>query len=328
MAEMVTRNAPDAWPVLPYTEWADTLATLHMWTQIVGKLRLTLSPWLNQSWHVTSYVTARGMSTSTMPCGDKLLQIEFDFIDHALRIAVSDGQTRSLPLKPQTVADFYNELMAALKSLGISVQIHASPNEVEEAIPFAEDTVHKTYDKQQANLLWQALAQSTRVFDHFRARFTGKCSPVQFFWGSFDLAVTRFSGRPAPAHPGGAPNCPDRIMVEAYSEEVSSVGFWPGNAEAPDPIFYSYIYPTPDGFADSAILPDAAFWLADLGEFALPYEAVRGSKNPDATLTDFLQSTYAAAADLADWDRTRLERPAGYTPANPSGSGHPTGASH
>ena len=325
MAEIVTRNSPvasDAWPELPYTEWTDTLATLHMWTQIVGKLRLTLSPWLNQSWHVSSYVTARGMSTSTMPYGDKLLQIEFDFIDHALRIAVSDGQTRSLPLKPQAVADFYNELMAALESLGISVQIHASPNEVEVAIPFAEDTVHKTYDKQQAKLLWQALAQSTRVFDQFRARFTGKCSPVQFFWGSFDLAVTRFSGRPAPTHPGGAPNCPDRVMVEAYSEEVSSVGFWPGNADAPEPIFYSYIYPTPERFADSSIRPDAAFWLADLGEFALPYKAVRGSRNPDATLTDFLQSTYAAAADLAGWDRARLERPAGYTPAHPSGSDH------
>ncbi len=325
MAKMVTRTAPvspDAWPKLPYTEWTDTLATLHRWTQIVGKLRLTLSPWLNQSWHVTSYVTARGMTTSAIPCGSRLFQIEFDFIDHALNIVVSDGQTRTLPLKPQTVADFYHELMASLDSLGISAQIHAAPNEVEEAIPFAEDTIHKAYDKQQANLLWQALLQSARVFGQFRARFTGKCSPVHFFWGAFDLAVTRFSGRPAPVHPGGAPNCPDWVMVEAYSEEVSSAGFWPGNAEAPEPIFYSYIYPTPDGFADSAVRPDAAFWLADLGEFALPYEAVRGSDDPDATLTEFLQSTYAAAADMAGWDRARLERPAGYTPTNPSGSDH------
>ena len=325
MAKMVTRTAPvspDAWPKLPYTEWTDTLATLHRWTQIVGKLRLTLSPWLNQSWHVTSYVTARGMTTSAIPCGSRLFQIEFDFVDHALNIVVSDGQTRTLPLEPQTVADFYHELMASLDSLGISAQIHAAPNEVEEAIPFAEDTIHKAYDEQQANLLWQALLQSARVFGQFRARFTGKCSPVHFFWGALDLAVTRFSGRPAPVHPGGVPNCPNWVMVEAYSEEVSSAGFWPGNAEAPEPIFYSYIYPTPDGFADSAVHPDAAFWLAELGEFALPYEAVRGSDDPDATLTEFLQSTYAAAADIAGWDRAGLERPAGYTPTNPSGSDH------
>jgi len=293
-----------------------------MWTQIVGKVRLTLSPWLNQSWHVTSYVTARGMTTSAVPYGSRLFQIEFDFINHTLIIAVSDGQTRTLPLKPQTVADFYHELMASLDSLGISAQIHAEPNEVEDAIPFAEDTAHKTYEKQQVTLLWKALVQSARVFGEFRARFIGKCSPVHFFWGSLDLAVTRFSGNSAPAHPGGAPHCPDWVMVEAYSEEVSSAGFWPGNAEAPEPIFYSYIYPTPDGFADSAVRPDAAFWLADLGEFALPYEAVRSSNDPDATLTKFLQSTYAAAADIAGWDRASLERPAGYTPTNPSGSGH------
>jgi hypothetical protein len=325
MAKIVTKTSPvspDAWPALPYTEWADTLATLHMWTQIVGKLRLTLSPWLNQSWHVTSYVTARGMTTSAIPYGSRLFQIEFDFIDHALNIAVSDGQSRTLALKPQTVADFYHELMASLDSLGISVQIHEAPNEVETAIPFAEDTTHKAYDKQQANLLWRALLQSARVFGQFRARFAGKCSPVHFFWGAMDLAVTRFSGRPAPVHPGGVPNCPNWVMVEAYSEEVSSAGFWPGNAEAPEPIFYSYIYPAPDGFADSAVRPDAAFWLADLGEFALPYEAVRGSDDPDAALTEFLQSTYAAAADMAGWNRARLERPAGYTPTNPSGSDH------
>lgn len=262
------------------------------------------------------------MTTSAIPYGGKLFQIEFDFIDHALNIVVSDGQSRALALKPQTVADFYDELMASLTSLGISVQTHAAPNEVEEAIPFAEDTVHRSYDREQAQLLWQALVQSARVFGQFRARFTGKCSPVHFFWAALDLAVTRFSGRPAPLHPGGAPNCPNWVMVEAYSEEVSSAGFWPGNAEAPEPIFYSYIYPTPDGFADSAVRPDAAFWLADLGEFALPYEAVRGSDDPDAALTEFLQSTYAAAADIAGWDRAGLERPAGYTPTNPSGSNH------
>ena len=318
------KNSPvsaTAWPELPYTDWTDTLATLHMWTQIVGKVRLTLSPWLNQSWHVTSYVTARGMTTSVIPYGSRLFQIEFDFINHALIIAVNDGQTRTLPLEPRTVADFYDKLMASLDSLGISAQIHASPNEVEVAIPFAEDTAHKTYDKQQATLLWKALVQSARVFGEFRARFIGKCSPVHFYWGSFDLAVTRFSGNSAPAHPGGAPHCPDWVMDEAYSEEVSSAGFWPGNAEAPEPIFYSYAYPTLDGFAGSAVGPDAAFWLAILGEFALPYEAVRSSKDPDATLTKFLQSTYVAAADMAGWDRANLERPAGYTPTNPSGSG-------
>ena len=311
----------NAWPELPYSDWADTLATLHMWTQIVGKVRLTLSPWLNQSWHVTSYVTARGLATSAIPYGSKLFQIEFDFINHSLNIAVSDGQTRTLPLERRTVADFYRELMALLESLGISVQIHAEPNEVEDAIPFAEDTAHKTYDKQHAELLWKAMVQAARVFGEFRARFTGKCSPVHFYWGSFDLAVTRFSGNAAPTHPGGAPHCPDWVMAEAYSEEVSSVGFWPGNADMPEPIFYSYIYPTPKGFADSAIAPDAAFWLADLGEFALPYEAVRSANDPDATLIEFLQSTYAAAADMAGWDRAKLERPAGYTPTNPTGSG-------
>jgi len=292
-----------------------------MWTQIVGKVRLTLSPWLNQSWHVTSYVTARGLTTSAIPYGSRLFQIEFDFIKHSLNIVVSDGQTRTLPLERRTVADFYHELMASLDSLGISVQIHAEPNEVEDAIPFAEDTVHKTYDKQQATLLWKAMVQSARVFGKFRARFTGKCSPVHFYWGSFDLAVTRFSGNAAPTHPGGAPHCPDWVMAEAYSEEVSSAGFWPGNVDMPEPIFYSYIYPTPAGFADSAVGPDAAFWLTDLGEFALPYETVRSANDPDATLTEFLQSTYAAAADMAGWDRASLERPAGYTPTNPTGSG-------
>ena len=317
------KNSPisaNAWPELPYSDWTDTLATLHMWTQIVGKVRLTLSPWLNQSWHVTSYVTVRGLTTSAIPYGSRLFQIEFDFINHSLNIAVSDGQTRTLPLERRTVADFYHELMASLDSLGISVQIHAEPNEVEDAIPFAEDTAHKTYDKQQAALLWKAMVQSARVFGEFRARFTGKCSPVHFYWGSFDLAVTRFSGNAAPTHPGGAPHCPDWVMVEAYSEEVSSAGFWPGNADMPEPIFYSYIYPTPAGFADSAVGPDAAFWLTDLGEFALPYEAVRSANDPDATLTEFLQSTYAAAADMAGWDRASLERPAGYTPTNPTGS--------
>ena len=307
------------WPALPYKEWTDTCATLHMWTQIVGKVQLELSPWVNHSWHVTSFVGARGLTTPPIPSGERTFQIEFDFIDHVLGIAVSDGQTRSLPLGPPTVADFYRDFMAALDSLGIEVRIRAVPNEVEEPIPFAEDRAHGVYEKDHAHLLWRAQVQSARVFNAFRARFIGKCSPVHFFWGAPDLAVTRFSGRPAPKHPGGFPNLPDVVTVEAYSHEVSSCGFWPGNASAPDPIFYSYAYPTPEGFAESPVRPDAAFWLADLGEFVLPYEAVRTSDDPDATLTAFLESTYEAAANLAQWDRAALERPVGYTPYEPAG---------
>ena len=311
--------SPDAWPALPYKEWTDTCATLHMWTQIVGKVQLELSPWINHSWHVTSFVSARGLTTPPIPYGERTLQVEFDFVDHELRVAVSNGQICSLPLQPQTVADFYRDFMAALESLGIDVRIHAVPNEVDEPIPFAEDRVHGAYDKDHAHLLWRAQVQSARVFNAFRARFIGKCSPVHCFWGALDLAVTRFSGRPAPRHPGGIPNLPDVVTVEAYSHEVSSCGFWPGNASAPDPIFYSYAYPTPEGFAESSVRPDAAFWLADLGEFVLPYEVVRTADDPDATLTAFLESTYEAAANLAQWDRADLERPAGYTPYKPAG---------
>lgn len=314
-----TSTPPDAWPVLPSNEWTDTLATLHMWMQIVGKVQLELSPWVNHSWHVTSFVGARGVTTPPIPYGGKAFQVEFDFIDHELRISVSDGQVRSLALEPQATADFYREFKSALESLGIEVRIHAAPNEVEEPIPFADDRVHGTYEGEHAHVLWRAQLQSARVFSAFRARFIGKCSPVHLFWGAPDLAVTRFSGRAAPKHPGGFPHLPDVVTVEAYSHEVSSCGFWAGNAPAPDPIFYSYAYPTPDGFAESAVRPDAAFWLADLGEFVLPYEAVRTSDDPDSTLMAFLQSTYEAAANLAKWDRAAMERPAGYTPYAPSG---------
>ena len=313
------RATKDIWPELPHTEWTETLATLHLWTQIVGKVRLEFSPWLNHSWQATHYVTSRGLTTSPIPYDGKTFQIDFDFVDHTLKIATSSGHSVPLPLHPQTVADFYTDLRGALNGLSIDVTIHTMPNEIEDAIPFPEDLVHASYDPGQAHLFWRALVQSARLFEAFRARFIGKCSPVHFFWGSSDLAVTRFSGRPAPKHPGGIPNLPDVVTVEAYSQEVSSCGFWPGNAAAPDPIFYSYAYPGPDGFAESKVEPDAAFWLADLGEFVLPYEAVRTSADPDSTLTAFLESTYEAAADLAKWDRDAFERPPGYTPYEPEG---------
>jgi len=310
----------DAWPALPHTEWSDTLATLHLWSQIVGKVRLELSPWINHSWQATLYPTSRGLTTSPIPYGGKSFSIGFDFFDHVLTIATSDGHTLPKPLQTQTVADFYSDVMSGLGSLGIDVAIHTTPNELEDPIPFEDDRVHSVYHPDHVRLRWRAVMQSARVFQAFRARFIGKCSPVHLFWGSFDLAVTRFSGRPAPTHLGGIPHLPDVVTVEAYSHEVSSCGFWPGNAGAPDPIFYSYAYPTPDGFSDQLVQPDAAFWLADLGEFALPYEAVRTADDPDATLTAFLESTYGAAADLADWDRAAFDRPAGYTPYRPTGS--------
>ena len=295
------------WPQLPSRQWGDTLETLHMWTQIVGKVRMDLSPWVNHSWSVPLYLNARGLTTSTIPYGARTFEIDFDFVDHVLPIRASDGQTRSLALQHKSVAQFYHELLETLSEMGMNVSIHAVPNEIPEPIPFPEDEVHGTYDSEQVHLLWSALVQADRVMKVFRARFTGKVSPVHFFWGSFDLAVTRFSGREAPEHPGGVPGLPDEITREAYSHEVTSCGFWPGNREAPDPIFYAYAYPTPEGFSESSVKPAAAFWLEDLGEFALPYEVVRTSDSPDATLDAFFESTHAAAADLARWDREHLE---------------------
>jgi hypothetical protein len=295
------------WPELPNTQWADTLETLHMWSQIVGKVRMGLSPWINHSWSVPLYVTSRGLTTSPIPYGGRTFEIDFDFVDHRLPIRVSDGQTTSLTLEPKSVAQFYDELLGTLSELDIDVSIHPVPNEIAEPIPFPEDEVHGAYDPEHAHSLWGALVQSDRVMKAFRARFTGKVSPVHFFWGSFDLAVTRFSGREAPQHPGGIPFLPDEITREAYSHEVSSCGFWLGNRGAPDPIFYAYAYPTPEGFSESSVRPEAAFWLADLGEFVLPYEAVRTADSPDDALDAFFESTHAAAADLAGWDREHLE---------------------
>jgi len=300
-------DASDQWPPLPFAEWKDTAITLHMWTQIVGKIRLTLSPWTNHSWHVTLYITSRGLTTSPIPYGQYTFEILFDLIDHQLIIDKSDGQRRTIPLKPQSVAEFYRAVMEALKELDLHVTINTMPNEIENPIPFDQDEDHQSYDREYANRFWRVLVQSDRVFKQFRSRFCGKCSPVHFFWGSFDLAVTRFSGRPAPVHPGGVPHLPDAITREAYSQEVSSLGFWPGSAAAPTPIFYSYAYPEPPGFAQAEIQPTAALYEPKLREFILPYDAVRNAERPDDVLLDFAQSTYDAASMLGKWDRNALE---------------------
>lgn len=297
-----------AWPTLPYPDWKDTCATLQLWTQIVGKIRLVLTPWINHSWHVALYVTARGLSTSPMPCGGgRDFEIDFDFIDHVLRLRLSDGQSREIALRPMTVADFYAAVMQALSELGIKAHINEMPNEIPDAIPFSQDRTHASYDPEAANRFWRVLLSSHDVFSHFRSAFLGKVSPVHFFWGSFDLAVTRFSGRRAPAHPGGVPNLPDDVAREAYSHEVSSAGFWPGGGLLDYPAYYSYAYPGPDGFAKAKVRPAQAFFHEQLGEFVLPYEAVRTAPDPAKVLMDFLQSTYDAAADLGKWDRADLE---------------------
>jgi hypothetical protein len=279
-----------------------------MWTQIVGKIRMAQTPWINHSWHVTLYVTPRGLTTSAIPYGERTFGIDFDFVDHKLNISTCDDESRIIPLKPQTTAAFYASVMGALQELELEVKINAKPNEVEKAIPFAEDREHASYDADAVHRFWRALLQVDRVFKRFRARFRGKSSPVHFFWGSFDLAVTRFSGRPAPPHPGGFPNMPDSVTREAYSHEVSSAGFWPGGEPMPFPIFYSYSYPTPEGFSKVEVSPSSATWNADLGEFVLRYEDVRKAASPEETLLDFLETTYAGAARLAGWDRSALEQ--------------------
>ncbi len=305
---MVETTALETWPSLPLAEWRDTYATLHMWTQIVGKVRLIQTPWVNHSWHVPLYVTSRGLTTSPIPHGTRTFEITFDFIDHRLLVTTSDGPARALALAPRTVADFYRELMATLGELGVPVRIRARPNEVEPAIPFAQDRQHAAYDDDYANRFWRILVQTERVMKTFRARFVGKCSPVHFFWGSFDLALTRFSGRTAPPHPGGVPNFPDWVAREAYSHEVSSCGFWPGGGTVPMPVFYAYAYPEPAGFAGASVPPSSARYDATLHEFILPYDAVRTAADADAALLSFFQGAYAAAADLAHWDRAALER--------------------
>ena len=296
------------WPSLPLEGWADTYATLHLWLQIVGKIRLVSTPPVNHCWNVTLYVTSRGLTTGSMASGARTFQIDFDFISHELRIATGDGATGTVPLRPQSVAAFYRGLFGELSRLGLNVRIHRNPNEVAEPIPFDQDERHAAYDPDAANRFWRILLQSDRVFQRFRSRFIGKCSPIHFFWGAPDLAVTRFSGRPAPLHPGGVPNLPDRVTRDAYSHEVSSAGFWPGGGPVAYPAYYSYAYPEPPGFARSPVRPDAAFYSTDLKEFLLPYDAVRTAASPDEALLDFLQSTYEAAATGARWDRGALER--------------------
>jgi uncharacterized protein DUF5996 len=296
-----------AWPQLPYAAWKDTCATLHLWTQIVGKIRLAATPWQNHSWHVTLRVTARGLGTPPISFGDRDLQIEFDFIDHILWLRSSDGRSRQIPLAPMPVAQFYATLRHELSELGIDPRIDRMPNEIPDAIAFDQDQTHRSYDRDFANRFWRVLLRSQEVFSLFRTGFLGKVSPVHFFWGSFDLAVTRFSGRRAPPHPGGVRHLPDAVVREAYSHEVSSAGFWPGGGPIDYPAFYSYAYPTPDGFASTPVRPAQAFFSSALGEFILPYDAVRTAPDPRAALLDFLQSTYAAAADTAKWNRAELE---------------------
>jgi len=296
------------WPTLPLEAWSETYATLHMWTQIVGKIRLAQSPWVNHGWHCTLYVTARGLTTSPVPHGNRTFQIDLDFIGHQLTVLSSDGLTGGVTLEPQSVATFYTRLMAEMEKLNLHVSINRKPSEVPDPIRLDQDETHRAYDREYANRFWRILVQADRVFKEFRARFLGKCSPVHFFWGAPDLAVTRFSGRRAPKHPGGIPNLPDWVTREAYSEEVSSCGFWPGGGPIPYAAFYSYTYPEPAGFTTSRVQPREAFYSNDLREFVLPYDAVRQSESPDETLLEFLETTYRAAANLAKWDRSSLER--------------------
>ncbi|MGH1550104.1 DUF5996 family protein [Leifsonia poae] len=283
---------------LAVDSWQDTRDTLHMWTQIVGKIRMALTPPVNHWWHVTLYLSARGLSTGPIPVAAGILDIEFDLVEHRLVLRTSDGDGRSLPLAGQSVASFYAATMDALGELGVAVEIHPVPNEVEVAIPFADDTEHCTYDAEQAQAFWRQLIDAGTQLQRFRSRFIGKVSPVHYFWGAMDLAVTRFSGRTAPMHPGGAPNCPDSVMHEGYSHELSSAGFWPGGGA--EGAYYSYAYPAPAGFAEAEV-PEGAYFSEELGEFLLPYEVVRAADDPDALVQAFLEATYRAASDLGEW---------------------------
>jgi hypothetical protein len=299
-------NSETRWPKLEYASSRDTLVTLQLWSQIVGKIRLALTPWLNHGWHVPLYVTARGLGTSPIPAGNEVFEIELDFIAHVLLVRTSAGEERTLSLEPRAVADFYQQVMGILQGLGISVTINEMPNEVPDPVSFSKDRTHRSYDPAAAHRFWRALIQVDRVFKQFRTGSLGKTSPVHFFLGSFDLAVTRFSGREAPRHPGGVPGLPDAVTREAYSHEVSSAGFWPGNDLFPAAAFYSYAYPEPPGFRDRAVTA-GAYFESKLSEFILPYETVRTASDPDALLLDFLSSTYRAAAEAAHWDRSQLE---------------------
>jgi len=301
-------NQLSAWPELPLHEWQDTYTTVHMWTQIVGKIRLMQSPHMNHWWQVALYLTARGLTTSPIPYGLRTFEIDFDFVDHQLILSTNDGSIRSFELAGRSVADFYQELLKALRSVGMNIKIWTTPVEVAERIPFEDDSVHASYDSEYAQRCWRIMAQTDRVLKQFRSRFIGKCSPVHMFWGAFDMAVTRFSGRRAPEHHGGVPALADFIVREAYSHEVSSCGFWPGGGVIQEPAFYAYAYPEPNGFKRAAVEPKQVFYSSELNEFILPYDVVRESENPDEVLLSFLQSTYEAAANLGKWDRGALEQ--------------------
>lgn len=298
----------ETWPALPLDEWRDTRDTLQLWTQIVGKVRLALAPMVNHWWQVPLYVNARGLTTSAMPFAGGALEVTFDFLDHRLRVESSRGEARFVALEPRSVADFYREVMDALRAIGVDVRIRPRPVELPEVIPFDEDETHRSYDRDAARRFWRLLIEADRVFHEFRGRFIGKCSPVHFWWGSFDLACTRFSGRPAPPHPGGAPNCPDYVMREAYSHECISAGWWPGGGAVAEPAFYAYVYPEPPGCPEAPIRPETGGYHPELREWILSYDAVRSAPDPDAALLAFLESTYTAAARLAGWDRSALER--------------------
>ena len=303
----MNNTVPGSWPELPTAAWRETYATLHLWTQIAGKIRLARTPWLNHSWHVALYVTTYGLTTSPIPDGERTFQIDFDFIHHHLRISTSSGATRRLALAGHSVASFHTAVMTALAELDIHIAIDDMPNELPDPVRFSDDDMHASYDPDAVQRFLQILVNADRVFKEFRTSFLGKASPVHFFWGSFDLAVTRFSGRRAPRHPGGVPHLSDAIACEAYSHEESSAGFWPGSGAIDYPAFYSYAYPEPAGFRSTRVRPDAAFFSETLSEFILPYDAVRTAAQPDQVLLEFLQSTYEAAADAAKWDRDALE---------------------
>jgi hypothetical protein len=302
------------WPALPYEAWKETLVTFHMWLQIVGKIRVALVPWVNHQWHVTLHVTSRGLTSRPIPCDGGTFQIDFDLLDHDLLIAKSDGRKGRVALKPRTVADLCHALMSELEGMGIRVEIHGSPSEVPDPIPFLENERNGEYDAEYVERFFRILSSSARVFEDFRGGYIGKCSPVHLFWGGMDLAVSRFSGRRAPEHPGGIPNLPDWVTREAYSHEVCSAGFWPGGETHPHPLFYSYAYPSADGYPEAAVRPKAAGWDPDLSEFVLPYEDVRSARSPENDLMDFLVSTYDAAATLGVWARGSLEWGAGQRP--------------
>ncbi|MDX1591892.1 MAG: DUF5996 family protein [Balneolaceae bacterium] len=295
------------WPELPNPDdWTETLYAVHMWTQVIGKVRLELNPWINHSWGAALYVSASGLTTHAISYQDHLLELEFNFLDHQMNFATSEGKKKSFDLESMSVAEFYNRSMNALKELNIDIAIFPRPVEVEEAIRFDKDTDLRSYDKETVTQFWRALIQIHRVFDSFRAKFSGKSSPSHFFWGSFDLALTRFSGKKAPLHPGGAPNCADWVMEEAYSRELSSAGFWPGQGFG-EPAFYAYSYPAPDGYSTTKVKPEEAYYHEELGEFILPYRTVQSAADPDSILHQFLQSTYEAAANLGNWNRDLLE---------------------